>query len=309
MGLGDEFDRDGVGEIEETGDCFEAATPERSLAEEREVLASSYEVWKDDVETITTSHVSLEDPDKGYRLARDMTEAVSSVGVREFCRDVDLERYGGVFLSGVMSVSPDDSFSLPSLPHVARVGYRNDGYGVRVRGSLGDNVGERMRAGVIRVEDDVGAMSGVLMEGGTLHIGGGDDAWLGRMMTDGEIVIEGEAQPMVGNEMEGGYIHAKNGAHNRAGSGMQGGHLEIEGDARWGIAHEMEGGCLELYGEVVEEKRDVYEATEDWGVGRDMSGGELYLQQPEPLDPTCMGGDIYVANDEGGYDLHPEVQG
>lgn len=306
MGLGDEFEGDADTAIEH--DPVDIPSQQEDVTTDTDALIATYEEWEEDIETIRLNGPEIEDPEAGYDLARELgEEGFAADAVYRFCDGEELEPYAGVFLSGIMAASPADRFALPSLPHVSRIGFRNDGYKLHVRGSAGDNVGQEMSEGVIHVEEDVGAMSGVMMEGGTLCIGGQDDGWLGRMMEDGDIVIDGEAQSLVGNEMEGGYIHARGGAHNRAGSGMKGGYLEIDGDARWGLAHEMEGGCLELHGEVSDEKRDVYEGQEKWDAGRDMSGGELYLQEPEPLDATCMGGDIYVANDEGGYDLHPEV--
>ncbi len=99
-------------------------------------------------------------------------------------------------------------------------------------------VGEKMTAGKIVVEGDVGPLAGYRMAGGTLIIKGNAGPWLGARMKKGTIEVFGNAGGFVGSKLRGEPFH----------KGMSGGMIIIHGNAGREVGAHMSGGKILVEG-------------------------------------------------------------
>lgn len=82
-------------------------------------------------------------------------------------------------------------------------------------------IGEKMSAGEIIVNDDVGMHVGNLMTGGKITVNGNADDWAGAMLNGGELEITGDAGHYVGAAYRGFWKGMQNGVikvHGKVGN-------------------------------------------------------------------------------------------
>lgn len=117
-------------------------------------------------------------------------------------------------------------------------------------------VGEKMSAGEVEVQGDVGAYAGRKMKGGKLVIRGSTGPLLGSKMYDGTIEVYGSAGDRVGGSYRG-ELPAR---------GMKGGTIVIHGDAGAEVGLGMGGGTIIVNGSC------------DVMPGLDMRGGTILIK-------------------------------
>ncbi|MEM2058939.1 MAG: formylmethanofuran dehydrogenase subunit C, partial [Thermoproteota archaeon] len=126
------------------------------------------------------------------------------------------------------------------------------GYTNRLR-----RVGEKMSAGEIEVQGDVGAYAGRKMSGGKLTIMGSTGPSLGAKMLGGTIEVYGTAGDRVGGSyrgelpsrgMKGGTILIHGDAGAEVGSGMRGGTIIVDGSCDIMPGLDMKGGTILIKG-------------------------------------------------------------
>ncbi len=118
-------------------------------------------------------------------------------------------------------------------------------------------VGEKMSAGEIEVQGDVGAYAGRKMRGGKLVIKGSTGPSLGAKMYGGTIEVHGSAGDRVGGSyrgelpakgMKGGTIIIHGDAGAEVGLGMRGGTIIVNGSCDIMPGLEMKGGTVLIKG-------------------------------------------------------------
>jgi len=84
---------------------------------------------------------------------------------------------------------------------------------INIEGDLSrvQRIGEKMSAGEIIINGNVGMHLGNSMKGGKITVKGNADDWVGAMMEGGEIVIEGNAGNHCGSAYRGNWIGMTNG--------------------------------------------------------------------------------------------------
>ena len=119
-------------------------------------------------------------------------------------------------------------------------------------------IGEKMSAGEIEVQGDVGPYAGRKMRGGKLIIKGSTGASLGAKMINGTIEVYGSAGDRVGGSyrgevpakgMKGGTIIIHGNAGAEVGLGMRGGTIIINGSCDVMPGLEMKGGTILIKGD------------------------------------------------------------
>ena len=77
--------------------------------------------------------------------------------------------------------------------------------------SMIKRIGERMSAGEIEINGNVGMHVGSQMKGGKIIVNGNADDWAGAMLEGGELIINGDAGNYVGAAYRGNWIGMSNG--------------------------------------------------------------------------------------------------
>ncbi|MHC1631880.1 MAG: formylmethanofuran dehydrogenase subunit C [Methanotrichaceae archaeon] len=130
-------------------------------------------------------------------------------------------------LSDLFQISGDDGSGSPEETLI-----KLEGDFSRVK-----RIGEKMTAGAIEANGDVGMHAGNKMKGGSLHIKGNACEWLGREMRGGKILVKGDAGGYAGSGYRGEIC------------GMCGGEIQIEGSAGDYLGEHICGGTINVGGD------------------------------------------------------------
>ncbi|MBL8892244.1 MAG: formylmethanofuran dehydrogenase subunit C [Planctomycetaceae bacterium] len=145
------------------------------------------------------------------------------------------------------------------------------------------------RAGLVRVEGNVGDRAGSAMRGGRLEVAGSAGHWLACDLKGGTIVVEGNcgqfaaaSQPAQRRGILGGVLVVRGSAGSGLGRRMRRGMVVIEGDVD-GPANEMLAGTMILGGRV------------SGGIGTLMKRGTIVcLQEPNELQSAGLSRGITI---------------
>lgn len=201
-----------------------------------------------------------------YETAVSLVEGIGygSDDVTKFC--LALERFqgerlfghkAGLFISALVNCGNDGSYHLP-LDHLERIDFIGsmNSKDITIEGDVGNDLGNRMKGGEIRLVGNALAMAGSSMEGGRIIIEGDVLGSVGDEMKDGEIIVEGDVRK---DEV-----------------------LASLGFPPGGIGPRMAGGKITIKG---------YSFC---SVGAKMGAGEIHLQKAyEKIGPAFKGGEIY----------------
>jgi hypothetical protein len=117
-----------------------------------------------------------------------------SLSIANFQKESELERKAGIFLSYLVTFSPDrEGFvihtghldAVPSGLCLANMKI------ITIKGPAGNSCGWDQQSGSITVEGDAGDELGVAMKGGIIHVKGNCGDGIGSGMTGGKIIIDG----------------------------------------------------------------------------------------------------------------------
>ncbi len=156
-------------------------------------------------------------------------------------RAVRLAGTGSVPLGELFSVRGERSSRVRiagDLRRIERLGSAHESGELIIEGSVGREVGVRMRSGQITVRGDAGWGAGLEMAGGVLDVegsvgprAGGAPLGAKRGMTGGELVIRGSAGPEAGASMRRGLVAIAGDAGPGAGRAMIAGTVVVFGHA------------------------------------------------------------------------------
>ncbi|MDD5172359.1 MAG: hypothetical protein PHF60_04975, partial [Candidatus ainarchaeum sp.] len=143
---------------------------------------------------------------------------------------LDLPFKTGLFLSALINISKEDDYTIhvanyPQAPN--RIGHRNC-KNITVHGDIGNDAGDHMEYGILRINGNVGDRLGSNMKYGMIELNGNADVDAGYHMEYGRIVINGNAGKDIGARMHDGII-ILNGDTTIVGTSMNGGVLRING--------------------------------------------------------------------------------
>ncbi|MFW9923747.1 MAG: formylmethanofuran dehydrogenase subunit C [Candidatus Thorarchaeota archaeon] len=144
-----------------------------------------------------------------------------------------------------------------NLAKFKRIGQKMTAGIIKINGSVGMHLGEQMEGGKIIVEGDVHDFAGANMKDGEIHIKGNAGHYLGgsvrgewRGMSGGRILVEGNVKNECGVWMRNGIIEIKGNATMFTGMHMHRGIIIVHGDIEERAGAEMTGGIIVICGKL-----------------------------------------------------------
>ena len=116
--------------------------------------------------------------------------------------------YDGIPISALQNLSPEEKIEIEIKKPWGDLGMYNQKT-LRIKGNVGDFLGNKMIGGKIVVEGDAEDYTGYYMCDGELWINGNTGNVLGNYLRGGRIVVNGKAGKKIGYRMGGGEIWVK----------------------------------------------------------------------------------------------------